>query len=239
MSPPFAARGLCFLGILLFWAGVLAAGSLVSGYSARSDFISSLAGRGSPVAALAIAALLASATAHVAAARAVATAWRSRLTAGCLVAAGVAVVAAAGFRVSCPDGPAGCGGSDSTSDWVDIVHAVSVAFYQLFLLAAMVSVASGLVRARPAWPRWLAWVSVVAAVASLVLVDRVGGASAGLWQRLWLADNLAWLAITAAATGTRSLTSARRRTAEASTPAPARSAGRRVWTAGSRRRRRQ
>jgi hypothetical protein len=189
----------CFLGVLLFWTGVFLAGALVSGYSARADFVSSLAGRGSPVAALAIAALLASATAHVAAARIVATARRSRLTAVCLVGAAGGVLAAAGFRLSCPNGAAGCGGADSSGDWLDVAHGTGVAAYQLFVLAAMLSVAAGLVQARSRWPRWLAWLSTGAALGSVILLSRAEGDEAGLWQRLWLADNLAWLVVLAAA----------------------------------------
>ena len=92
------------LGVLLFWVGVFGAGELVSGYSAREDYISSLASRGSPVAALGVGALLANAAAHLATAYAVLTAWGSRLCASFIVGAGAALAAVAVFRQSCPVG---------------------------------------------------------------------------------------------------------------------------------------
>jgi hypothetical protein len=63
----------------------------------------------------------------------------------------------------------------------------------------MLSVAAGLVQARSRWPRWLAWLSTGAALGSVILLSRAEGDEAGLWQRLWLADNLAWLVVLAAA----------------------------------------
>ena len=55
------ARVMSVLGVVVFWVGVFVAGGLVSGYSAREDYISILAGRGSPVAVLVISAMLATA----------------------------------------------------------------------------------------------------------------------------------------------------------------------------------
>ena len=111
----------------------LRAGELVSGYSAREDYISSLASRGSPVAALGVGALLANAAAHLATAYAVLTAWGSRLCASFIVGAGAALAAVAVFRQSCPVGPPRCGLSNTPEgDWVDIVHGASVGVYELF-----------------------------------------------------------------------------------------------------------
>ena len=144
MTRSRGARVVAVLGVLVFWAGVFGAGALVSGYSAREDYISSLASRGSPVAALGIAALLANAAAHLATASAVMTGWRARLCAAFLVAAGVALTVVAGFRQSCPDGPPRCGLSDApAADWVDVVHGASVGVYQLFTLAAMLTLTVG------------------------------------------------------------------------------------------------
>jgi Protein of unknown function (DUF998) len=186
------------LGVLLFWAGVFVAGSLVSGYSARDDYVSSLASRGSPVAALGIGALLANAAAHLATARAVLTGWGSRLCASFLVGAGVAMTVVAVFRSSCPAGPGGCGLIDTPSgDWVDVVHGASVGVYQLFTLAAMLTLAVRALRSGSAAPRWLGWLSVALAVGSAALISQTNGDHLGMWQRLWLANNLAWLLLVA------------------------------------------
>ena len=186
------------LGILLFWAGVFGAGALVSGYSAREDYISSLASRGSPVAALGIGALLANAAAHLATSRAVLTGWGSRLCALFIVGAGAAMTVVAVFRQSCPDGPARCGLSDAPAgDWVDVVHGASVGVYQLFTLAAMLTLAVSALRSSSASPRWLGWLSVVFAAGSVALVAQTDGDHLGMWQRLWLANNLAWLLLVA------------------------------------------
>ena len=93
------------LAVLLFWIGILTAGAQVSGYSATDDYISNLASRRSPVGVLALAALLASAAAHVVTARLIRE--RSRVLAAFLLAAAAATVCIAAFRQSCPGGPAG------------------------------------------------------------------------------------------------------------------------------------
>lgn len=186
------------LGVLLFWAGVFGAGALVTGYSAREDYISSLAGRGSPVAGLGVAALLASAAAHVATSVAVQSAWRSRLGTSLLLAAAGATVVVAIFGQSCPDGPAGCalpGGPPG--DWIDAVHGAGVGMYQLFTLGAMLTLAVGALRRTRVWPRWLGVVSGLFAAGSVLLLAGPGDEDVGLWQRLWLANNLAWLLVVA------------------------------------------
>jgi hypothetical protein len=186
------------LGVLLFWAGVLGAGSLVNGYSAREDYISNLASRGSPVAVLGIGALLANAAAHLATSRAVLTAWRSRLCASFIFAAAVAITVVAVFRQSCPDGPAGCARTDTpTGDWVDAVHGGSVGIYELFTLAAMLTLTAGALRGTSAWPRWLGLVSLALAAGSVILAAQTSGDHLGMWQRIWFANNLAWLLIVA------------------------------------------
>jgi hypothetical protein len=186
------------LGVLLFWVGVLGAGALVDGYSAREDYISSLASRGSPVALLGIAALLANAAAHLATSYAVLTAWRARLCAAFILAAGIAVSFVAVFRSACPDGAAGCSLTDLRStDWVDSIHAVSVVVYELFTLAAMLMMTVGALRRRSATPRWLGWVSLAFAAGSVILIAQTNADHVGMWQRLWLANNLAWLLIVA------------------------------------------
>jgi hypothetical protein len=192
------ARVVSALGVLVFWAGVFVAGGLVNGYSAREDYISSLAGRGSPVAALGIGALLANAVAHLATAGAVLAGWGARLCAAFIGAAAVALMAVAVFRQSCPDGPSRCGLADSpAADWVDVVHGASVGVYQLFTLAAMLTLTIGALRRNSAPPRRLGWVSLAFAAGSVALIAQTDGDHLGMWQRLWLANNLAWLLLVA------------------------------------------
>jgi hypothetical protein len=186
------------LGVLVFWVGVFVAGGLVNRYSAREHYISILAGRGSPVAVLVISAMLASAVAHLATAGAVLAGWGARFLAAFLAAAAVAMMAVAVFRQSCPHGPPECGIADLTAaDWVDVVHGVSVGMYQLFTLAAMLTLTIDALRRNSAPPRWLSWVTLAFAAGSVALVAQIGGDHAGLWQRLWLANNLAWLLLVA------------------------------------------
>ena len=195
---PRRAGALAAVGVLLFWVGVFGAGALVDGYSAREDFISSLASRGSSVAVLGIATFLASAGAHAATSWAVFRAWRSWLLAGLLMLAALATLSVAAFRSSCPDGPAGCSLDQSSSaDWVEGVHGISVAFYELFVLLAMLTLAIGALRKSSRWPRWLGVASLVFAVGSLMLIAQTDGDHFGFWQRLWLANNLAWLLLVA------------------------------------------
>lgn len=190
-----AAGAVSVGAVFLFWVGVFSAGPMVDGYSAREDFISSLASRGSPVAGIGICALLASAVAHLAAGRAVQIGWPSRLCAWSLFAAFLAGTAVAAFRQSCPDGPARC---TPVGDWVDAVHRAGVGAYEAFALVAMVTLAVGALRGPSPWPRWLGLVSLAAAVGSLVLLAQTNGNQPGLWQRLWLADNHTWLLLVAA-----------------------------------------
>ena len=191
-----SARFVAVVGVLSFWAGVFGAGLLVDAYSAREDYISSLAGRGSPVAVVGVGALLASAVAQLATSYAVFTRWRSRVCAFFLCGAGVAGATIASFRTSCPRGPAGCSrGEATTGDWIDAVHASSVGAYELFTLAAMLTLAIGAVRRGAPWPRWLGALSLVLAIGSVLLFGQTNGEDIGTWQRLWLADNLGWLLV--------------------------------------------
>lgn len=183
----------------MFWLGVIVAGALVDGYSAREDYISSLASRGSPVAALGVGALLASAVAHLATARAVFVAWRCRLGAACIAAAAAATTVVAAFRSSCPSGPVRCALADGPAgDWVDSVHGAGVVAYQVFVVAAMITMGvRGLRGTSTLPPRTLGLASLVFAVGSVLLIGQIGGDHVGMWQRLWLANNLAWLLVIA------------------------------------------
>jgi len=183
------------VAVLLFWIGIFIAGAQVSGYSAQEDYISNLASRGSPVGALAIAALLASASAHAVTAWMVW--WRSSVLAALLLAAAAATVCIAAFRQSCPGGPAGCSRAGAPDDWIDAAHTLGVAAYQVLIVAAMLTLALGALRRSGARPRWLGVLSIGFAVGSAVLLALTGADDPGLWQRLWVASNLTWLLVVA------------------------------------------
>jgi hypothetical protein len=194
-------RAAAVAGLVLFWLGTVVAGALAPGYSARGDYVSSLAGRGSVVAALGVAALTALALAHLGGALAL-----GRTAAGTAGAAAVALglagacgLVVAGFRTACPLGAAGCGSApnDAPPDPADVLHVAGVVGYELALVVAMVAVAVHRGRG------WSAALTAAAAVASVVLALRIGGPDAGLDQRLWLAVNTVWLAL-AVSTAARS-----------------------------------
>ena len=173
--------------ILTFWIIALAAGALAEGYSIRADYISSLAGRGSSVAVLGIAALTLLGGAHLAAATAV-----RGIVAVPLVLAGLAGLTVAGFRTNCPAGAADCGsaGNDPPADFAQLTHGYAVVTYEIAIVAAMLVVAGGLLtRRRPA----LAALTVALAVFSVLLALQIGGSNTGWWQRGWLVVNTGWL----------------------------------------------
>ena len=190
MTPGRVVATVC---VACFWIGIVAAGSMADGYSAREDVISSLAGRGSSVAVLGVASILMLAPAHLAGARVLASVHGSRIGARLVVAAAVATMLIAVFRVSCPSGAAGCVQVSSEPDAADLVHGLAVAAYELAIFGAMVTVAARAGRGSSSWPGWMAVVSVAAALASVILLVRTDGAEAGLWQRLWVGTNLGWL----------------------------------------------
>lgn len=175
-------------GVGLFWIGTLVAGAAAPGYSVRDDYISSLAGRGSEVAAIGIVTLAVLGLSHLAAAVAL------RGAVGVpLAIAGTAGLVLAAFRSGCPLGAAGCGfgGNDAPADLADVVHVGAVVAYEGFLVIAMVVVAIQLGRSRSA----VAALTVVAAALSVVLFLQIGGADSGWWQRAWLLVNTGWLVL--------------------------------------------
>lgn len=181
MTPVRRARLVATAAVAAFWVGTVVAGSQFPGYSARDDVVSTLAGRGSPVAVLGIAVILCLALAHAAGARALAGS-AARREAWLLLGAAAATVVVAVFRVS----------NGRPDDGGDLVHAGGVVGYQLLLVATMATVAARGLRGRD-WSRPLAVVSAVAAVVSVTLLPRWSGEDGGLWQRLWLGTNLGWL----------------------------------------------
>lgn len=173
-------------GVALFWLVSLVAGTLVPGYSARADYVSSLAGRGSSVAVFGIVAIAALGLAHLGAA----AVWRGAVAVP-LALAGVAGLTIAAFRTACPLGAAGCGTApnDAPADLADSVHGLAVVGYEIALLAAMAVVAARSARTRPL----AAALTVAAAVLSVALGLNIDGPDLGAWQRAWLVVNTGWL----------------------------------------------
>lgn len=167
---------------MLFWAGTVVGGALAPGYSMTADYVSSLAGRGSTVAPIGIAAIALLGLAHLPAARGA--------LAVPLGLAGVAGLTVTAFRTACPLGAAGCGTAPNTvADLLGAVHVLAVVGYEVAIVAAMAILA--ITRRRD--DKSFALLSAVAAVLSLVLLLNTGGAFTGLWQRGWLLVNTGWL----------------------------------------------
>lgn len=182
------------LGVALFWLGVIVGGALAPGYSARADYISSLASRGSSVAPIGMAAIVCMALAHLFGAGDAWRAWGRRAPAAALALAGVAQIVIAFSRIRCPMGAAGCRFADQpvVYDAFDVLHHDAVLAFELFLLIAMLALFVGAWRAAP-WPRWLGLVSLPLGIASAYLLYRTGAVDNGLWQRAWAGVNSAWL----------------------------------------------
>lgn len=172
-------------GVVLFWGDTLVAGSLARGYDLSTDYVSSLAGRGSAVAPIGILAIVFLGLAHLAAAATLRGA-----VAGPLVGAGLAGLTVASFRTGCPLGAAGCGTAPNVADDLSTsVHGLAVGAYEIFVVAAMLLFAFS----RRHDEKVFALVSVAMAVASVVLLLQTGGAYNGWWQRGWLLVNTGWL----------------------------------------------
>lgn len=188
------------LGVLLFWLGVLVGGARAPGYQQSRDYISALASRGSPVAAIGMAAIASKGLAYLAGAALAGWAWPRRVLRPLLALAGLCLLLVAAFRIGCPGGPAGCGfgAAELADDLQDRVHYWAVFGFQLCLVLTMARLALGLIRPAP-WPRGLALVSLLAAPLSTYLLTQTGGAANGLWQRGWAATNSLWLLLLVAA----------------------------------------
>lgn len=174
------------VAVALFWVLTLTAGALAPGYAIRQDYVSSLAGRGSSVAVLGVAAIAVLGLAHLVAA------WALRGgIAVPLALAGTAGLLIAAFRVGCPLGAAGCSfvPGNRIGDLQSSAHGAAVAGYEAALIVAMAVV----VASRRAADKVFALVSAVAIPVSVVLLLNTGGAANGLWQRAWLVVNTAWL----------------------------------------------
>ena len=188
-----------FAGIAAFLLLDQVAVSLaVPGYDWHTDYVSSLAGRGSSVWQIADAGLLAFALAHLAAAEVVRAQWRARWVARLLQGSGLVFLGAALFRTACPLGEVRCGiegAHNQLDDSLSALHGGLVSIYLVLMLLAML--AAGFSSGRRTGPaRWLLLASFPLAGLAWYSLGRFGaGPDFGLWERCWLICNAVWLAL--------------------------------------------
>ena len=185
------------LGCLaVFWSLVLLLGAANPGYSQTRDYVSTLAARGADHGWLGVLAICAAALAMIA----TATALRelSRLAAVLIGIAGIGFLVVAFTRLSCPNGPAGCGlgGRFEVSGFREITHSAATTFSAVLLVAAMAW--SGVELCRRGKVR-AGVASLGAATATAVAFLATGGSSPGWIERLGIFVATGWMAAVAVA----------------------------------------
>ena len=165
-------------------------------YDWRTDFVSSLAGRGPSVWQIEDAGLFAFALAHLATAYLLRVRWRARAAGWLATVGGACFLAVAAFRAGCPLGEAGCaveGGHHELEDTVTALHGGLAGVYLMVMLLTMV-VAGFSARRREGAARWVLLASIPIAGLAWYCLGRFGaGPDIGLWERAWLGCNAAWL----------------------------------------------
>jgi hypothetical membrane protein len=189
--------GRVVLGCLaVFWCLVLLVGAANPGYSQTRDYVSTLAARGADYGWLGALAICAAALAMIA----TATLLRalSRIAAVLTGIAGLGFLVVAFTRLSCPNGPAGCGlgGRFEVSGFREITHSAATTFSAVLLVAAMAW--SGVdLRRRGSTRAGVA--SLGAATATAVAFLATGGSSPGWIERLGIVVATGWMAAVAVA----------------------------------------
>jgi len=173
-------------------------------YSARSDYVSSLAGRGSSVWPVEVAGLALFAVAHLALAVVLVLGRRLQVAALVVGLAGLVLGAVSVLRTGCPGGEAHCAfAGNTTSDWVTSAHGMTAGGYMQVMVVAMLVAAVSAYRV-PGALRWALLAGVPLAALAAYSLDRLGGqgptGDTGLWERIWLASNAAWILLVALAT---------------------------------------
>jgi hypothetical membrane protein len=189
--------GRVVLGCLaVFWCLVLLVGAANPGYTQTRDYVSTLAARGTDYGWLGVLAICAAALAIIA----TATLLRglSRLAAVLTGIAGIGFLVVAFTRLSCPNGPAGCGlgGRFDVSGFREITHSAAITASAALLVAAMAWSGVELHR-RGSTPAAVA--SLGAATATAVAFLATGGASPGWIERLGILVATGWMAVVAVA----------------------------------------
>jgi hypothetical membrane protein len=189
--------GRAVLGCLaVFWCLVLLLGAANPGYSQTRDYVSTLAARGADQGWLGVLAICAAALALVVAATLL---WAlSRIAALLTGIAGVGFVVVALTRLSCPNGPAGCGlgGRFDVSGFREITHSAATTVSAVLLVAAMAW--SGIELHRRGCTRAGA-ASLGAGAATATAFLATGGSSPGWIERLGILVATCWMAAIAVA----------------------------------------
>lgn len=171
------ARLVVVLGVVGFWTFASIGAAREPGYDPSVDYLSALAAVGATEPSWGFA-MFASATLAV-----LATAWRVGSPLLAQAAASLAIGGA--FRVSCPDGAAGCnaGALVVAPTLPGQVHSAGVLGYQLLLSAAMAHLAW---RCRAAGRRRAAVAALAGSLVPLLLATNPLPLDAGVSQRLWV-----------------------------------------------------
>jgi hypothetical protein len=187
---------LVLAGVAGFWIAVLVAASLEPGYTHRRDYVSTLAARGAAHPGLAILAILAAASAMLAAALLVRRI--SRAAALLVAVAGAGFVVAAFTRLECANGAAGCGlgGRFEVSGSTEIGHWTATTVSSILLIVGIALTGIALVR-RGRRAAGVASLAAAAVTAGAFLAT--GGETPGVMQRVGIAAATGWLAALAVA----------------------------------------
>lgn len=182
--------------VAAFWLLDLVASLLSSGeYSARIDYVSSLAARGSSVWLLGSLCLAAYTLAHLAAGVAMLGQWRTKVAGLLVLLAGLLFLVVTVARAHCADGEAGCGvgmQADST-DVATSLHGVFAGIYAFVMIVAMwVAAVSAIWERGPV--RWVALAAVPLFLVGFVAMGEWRATEfMGVWERIWLAANGLWV----------------------------------------------
>jgi len=189
--------GRVVLGCLaVLWCLVLLVGAANPGYSQTRDYVSTLAARGADYGWLGVLAICAAALAIIATAALLRS--LSRLAAVLTGIAGFGFLVVAFTRLSCPNGPAGCGlgGRFEVSGFREVTHSAATTLSAVLLVAAMAW--SGVELHRRGNAR-AGVASLGAAAATAVAFLATGGSSPGWIERLGILVATGWMAVVAVA----------------------------------------
>lgn len=180
--------------LAVFWCLVLLLGAANPGYSQTRDYVSTLAARGADYWWLGVLAISAAALALVATALVLRA--LSRFAAVLTGIAGVGFLVVAFTRLSCPNGPAGCGlgGRFDVSGFREITHSAATTVSAVLLVAAMAWCGVELRRRGSTRP---AVASLGAAAATGAAFLATGGSSPGWIERLGILVATCWMAAVA------------------------------------------
>jgi hypothetical membrane protein len=191
----WAAR-VALASLAVFWFLVVLLGAINPGYSQTRDYVSTLAARGADYGWLGVLAICAAGVAIIA------TATLLRALSGFAAVltgiAGIGFLVVAFTRLSCSDGPAGCGlgGRFDVSGFREITHSAATTMSAVLLVAAMAWFGvqlrrNGSTRAGAA--------SLAAAVATALAFLATGGSSPGWIERVGILVATGWMAVVAVA----------------------------------------